>query len=59
MLFSLFNDLGKVINKIDAENKEFYLLGDLNCDLFLLFPKSSRESNSRVAFTVIFIYLFI
>ena len=28
----LFNEFEKVIDKIDAENKELFLLGDLNCD---------------------------
>ena len=28
----LFNEFEKVIDKIDAENKDLFLLGDLNCD---------------------------
>ena len=29
----LFNEFEKLIDKIDAENKELYLLGDVNCNL--------------------------
>ena len=37
----LFNEFEKVIDKIDAENKELFLLGDLNCDFL---PSSITHS---------------
>ena len=29
----LFNEFEKLVDKIDAENKELYLIGDVNCNL--------------------------
>ena len=39
----LFNKFKKVIDEIDAENKELFLLGDLNCDFL---PGSTTHSTS-------------
>ena len=39
-LFSLFEE---IIDKIDAENSELYLLGDLNCNLLSNTPNSNTS----------------
>ena len=41
----LFTVLERVIDKIDAENLELYLLGDLNCDLL---PDSVNINSSHL-----------
>ena len=41
----LFNEFEKLIDKIDAENKELYLLGDVNCNLL---PESTAHSSSSL-----------
>ena len=38
-----FQDFEKLVEKVDSENKEFYLLGDLNCNLL----PGTYKSNSR------------
>ena len=38
-----FNELENVIDKIDAENKELYILGDVNCNLL---PEASAHNSS-------------
>ena len=41
----LFNEFEKLIDKIDAENKEFYLLGDVNCNLL---PEATAHISSSL-----------
>ena len=40
---NLFSEFEKVIAKIDAKNKEFYLLGDINCNLL---PEANAYNSS-------------
>ena len=40
---NLFSEFEKVIAKIDAENKELYLLGDINCNLL---PEANTYDSS-------------
>ena len=42
---ALFTVFERVIDKIDAENLELYLLGDLNCDLL---PDSVNTNSSHL-----------
>ena len=41
----LFNEFENVIDKIDAEDKELYILGDVNCHLL---PEASAHNSSYV-----------
>ena len=41
----LFNEFEKLIDKIDAENKELYLLGDVNCNLL---PEATAHISSSL-----------
>ena len=40
---NLYSEFEKVIAKIDAENKELYLLGDFNCNLL---PEANAYNSS-------------
>ena len=40
---NLYSEFEKVIAKIDAENKELYLLGDFNCNLL---PEANAHNSS-------------
>jgi hypothetical protein len=40
---SVLSAFQNVIDKIDVENTEFYLLGDFNCDLLSERPDSNRS----------------
>ena len=42
---NLFSEFEKVIAKIDAENKELYLLGDINCNLL---PEANTYDSSHL-----------
>ena len=42
--FHIFNAFEKLIDKIDAEDKELYLLGDLNCDI--LYEQTNNHISS-------------
>ena len=41
----LFNEFEKLVDKIDAENKELYLLGDVNCNLL---PEATAHISSSL-----------
>ena len=42
-----FNEVENVIDKIDAENKEVYIIGDVNCNLL---PEASARNPSYLTF---------
>ena len=46
---SIFSALQEVIDIIDAENSEFYLLGDFNCDLLSESPDGSTKELLKIS----------
>ena len=51
---NLYSEFEKVIAKIDAENKELYLLGDFNCNLL---PEANAYDSSYLTKISIYIVL--
>ena len=51
--FELFSDFESFVGKLDAEGKEYYLMGDLNCNML---PSSLNNVNTQALLNITVVY---
>ena len=51
----IFNSFEQLVGKIDAENSELYLLGDLNCNLL---PRTSDHNSANLTNFILYFVLY-